>query len=599
MSLPFLLAILALSPVYAMDVLDPIEVEATKDVERFTFSDSTTIDRSQIERKTSVITTDLLTIESSLIPSQSGGPGSQVYYFLRGTDSSHIAFTIDGLKMNDTSAPGRSFDAAYFTSPFLNEVQIHKGPQPVLFGSDAIGGVVEFKARKGGEKPETRLTINGGSFGTVDATLSSDWNSKKHKGTLTFTQFHTDGLSRLNKKRHDAKEEDATDITQVTSGSTHQWTNKIQTELLLSYLHASAEYDGTKNAPPYTAVDRKGDYTKTNQYIAQQKTNVELSKTQSISLRNGLNRMTRLDENSDSGKSNFDSNFIQHELIHRGEWNNFGLLSGVSTEHEEAKTAYMKEESLDQTSVFSQAALKLNQWNFHLGGRLEEHSKYGTFTTGSGGVSFGFGKNKVFTQYSQGFKAPSLYQLFDTYSGNANLDPETNDSVLLGWERKTDTLETGITFFKNSFSNMLTYNSTSGKYFNQNHFISEGLEVTGKYKLNKFHFFGNYTYQEFKKNETPVLRRPHNIAVLGMSYFPVESLEFNLKGSIFSSREDKVGANFVKLAGYEVIDFGVKKTWEKDAVGIEIKNILDREYENIYGYSTMPRSVFGHYSHTF
>lgn len=594
MSLPIVLVFLLTAPVFAEE-LSPIEVEATKDVERFTFSDSTTISRKDIEETSSAVATELLSEESSLVLVQSGGPGSQTSFFLRGTDSSHIAFTIDGLKMHDTSAPGRSFDAAYFTSPLLNEIQIHKGPQPVLFGSDAIGGMVEFKTRKGGEKPETRLTINGGSFGTVDATLSSDWNSKKHKGTLTFTQFHTDGLSRLNKKRHDAKEEDATDITQVTSSSSHQWTGKVQTDLLLSYLHASGEYDGS-------GTDRAGDYTKTDQYITQQKTSVELSKTQSISLRNGLNRLVRLDENLAFGKSNFDSNFIQHELIHRAEWSHLGLLSGVSTEHEEAKTAYMKERSLDQTSVFSQAALKLNNWNFHLGGRLEEHSKYGTFTTGSGGVSFSFEKNKIFTQYSQGFKAPSIYQLFDSFTGNPDLDPETNDSLLIGWERKTETLETSVTLFKNSFSKMLTYvdlGGWTGKYFNQNRFISEGFELSGKYKLSQFHFFGNYTYQEFKENEEPVLRRPHNIAVLGVSYFPVETLEVNLKGSIFSSREDKVGTDFVTLAGYEVIDLGVKKTWEKDSVGIEIKNILDREYENIYGYSTLPRSIFGHYSHTF
>lgn len=596
MSLPILLGLLALSPVYAKDVLETIEVDATKDVERFTFSDSTTISRKEIEEKNSAVATELLTNESSLVVSQSGGPGSQTSFFLRGTDSSHIMFSIDGLKMHDTSAPGRSFDAAYFTSPLLNEIQIHKGPQPVLFGSDAIGGMVEFKTRKGGEKPETRLTINGGSFGTIDGTLSSDWNAKNHQGTLTFTQFHTDGISRLNKKRHDAKEDDATDITQVTSSSSHYWAKKIQTDLLLSYLHASAEYDGQNSSSQ--DVDRAGDYTKTDQYITQQKTTIELSKNQSISIRNGLNRLVRLDENLDFGKSNFDSNFIQHELLHRGEWKNFGLLSGLSTEHEGAESAYEKERSIDQTSLFSQAALNLNNWNFHIGGRLEEHSRYGTFTTGSGGISFGFGKNKIFTQYSQGFKAPSLYQLYGSWGvGNRDLDPETNDSALLGWERKTETLETAITLFKNSFSKMLTY--AGGTYVNQKHFVSEGIELSGKYRLRQIHFYGNYTYQDFKKNEDPVLRRPHNIAVLGMSYFPVETIEFNLKGSFFSSREDKVGTNFVKLNGYEVLDLGVKKTWDKDAVGIEIKNILDREYENIYGYSTMPRSVFGHYSHTF
>lgn len=590
MSLPIVLALLLSAPIFAEE-LAPIEVEATKDVEKFTFSDTTTISRKEIENASTPIATEIMSRESSLVLSQSGGPGSQTAFFLRGTNSEHVSFTIDGLKMFDASAPSRAFDAAYFSTPFLNEIQIHKGPQAVLFGSDAIGGMIEFKTRKGGDKPETRLTINGGSYGTIGTTLSNDWNAKNHKGTITFTQFHTDGISRLNEKRHDAKEADATDITQVTSGSTHQWTNKVQTELLFSYLRGMSEYDGG-----FPNTDRRGDYTITNQYIAQQKTSVELSKNQSISLRNGLNRQARLDETIDSGKTNFDSDFIQHEIVHRIDWSHISLLSGISTEHEEAETSYFEKESMDQTGLFSQAAVNLGAWDFHLGGRFEEHAKYGSFTTGSGGVSYTVNKNKIFAQYSQGFKAPSLYQLYAQYGGNPDLDPETNDSVIVGWERKTDVLEASVTFFKNSFSDLITYTT---EYINQNKFVSKGVEVTGKYKFNKFHVYGNYTYQEFDKNDAPVLRRPHNIAMVGVTYFPVETLAVNLKGSIFSSRVDKVGTNFVTLDGYEVFDLGVTKTWEKDSVGVEVKNILDRQYENIYGYSTMPFSIFGNYTHTF
>src|SRR5690606_4592785 len=98
-----------------------------------------------------------------------------------------------------------------------------------------------------------------------------------------------------------------------------------------------------------------------------------------------------------------------------------------------------------------------------------------------------------------------------------------------------------------------------------------------------------------KKEDTPVLRRPYNMAQAGVSYFPIETLELNMTGRWFSARKDFQG----KLNGYEVLDAGIRKSWDKDDASVQVKNILNREYEELYGFSVLPRSVFANYTHRF
>ena len=153
---------------FAETDLDVIEVEAEKDIRRFTFVSSHVIPAFELENTPVGIVSPALEKVPGLIISQNGGPGGRVSFFMRGTEGRHISFTLDGLKINDTSNTDRQFDAAFLTSPFIKDITVHKGPQAVMYGSDALGGMIEMKSRKGEDAPETRLSINAGSFATID-----------------------------------------------------------------------------------------------------------------------------------------------------------------------------------------------------------------------------------------------------------------------------------------------------------------------------------------------------------------------------------------------------------------------------------------------
>lgn len=577
-----------ISIAFAQTELEVVNVEATKDVERFTFSTSSEISSRELENQALGIISPELKKIPGVIAVQDGGPGGRISVFIRGTESRHASFTLDGLKLNDTGNIDRQFDASFITAPFVKNVTIYKGPQAVLYGSDALGGMFEMISRKGENAPETRLNINAGSFGTIGTTLGNDWQTGKNSGTLTATRFHTDGISRLNEKRHDAQEKDATDITQFTSSSRHQWENRVETNFLFSYLHGKAEQDGFTD-------DNNFDVGRTDQYIVQQKTNLEIGDYQAISLRNGFNRHQRNNDSLVMGSEFFNGNLLQNELIHRGEIGPHGLISGISFDKESASTKTL-DRSFDLFSAFFQTAFEKNDFKFHAGVRADKHSKYDSFFTGSVGAGF-----KDFTlQYSQGYKAPTLYQLYgpDSFGspvGNPDLVPETNHYLEASWSRKNEVWEGEISLFQNRLSNLFTFEFGKG-YFNQQRFIAEGIELSGKVSEGKFDYFASFTHQNFREEEATVLRRPYNFAQLGVSYFPQETLELNVSGRWFDSRKD-VGN--VKLNPYEVVDLALRKSWEKDDVSVQLLNILNREYEEIFGFSVLPRSLFVNYGHRF
>lgn len=579
---PFLFIILS-SPLFADEILEAVDVKAEKEFSEFYFGSSEKMTEFDLEKSPHSLLGTSLERTSGVVATQAGGPGGTTSYFIRGTESRHVGFTVDGLKLNDPSNTDRFFDSAFFTLPFIRQIQIYKGPQSVLFGSDSLGGLVDMESRKGENAPQTRLNLSAGSFGTVSSTLGHDWKSKKHNGTLTWTDFHTDGISRLNKKRFDAKERDAADITQLTSSSEHKWKEKWQTDLLFSYIHGKNELDdGTE--------DNSHDRSVNDQYLLQQKTHYEIDRSNALSLRNGLNRHQRFLNTNSSGHESFQGNLKQNEVLYRGEKKNISLLAGGASDLEDFTTSTVRKE-ITLNSIFAQAVVKKNDFSFLAGSRLDNHSRFGNFQTGSAGIKY----KELSLQYSKGFKAPSLYQLYapPAYGlqiGNDNLVPESNHALEAKWESKNDKYDHSIALFRNDLSNLITW--TNDGYRNQKRFTAQGAELSAKWRNEFLELAPNFTYQEFLNDESPVLRRPMNVIQMRVTSFLGELNEIFVLFKKSGSRKDQYNNQTVKLNGFETVDAGWKFRKQRYDLGIQVLNILNREYEEIFGYSVMPRSLF-------
>ncbi|HXH75776.1 MAG TPA: TonB-dependent receptor plug domain-containing protein [Bacteriovoracaceae bacterium] len=569
---------------YAAEELDPVEVTATKELSEFHLGSSQSL---QTETNSTVLLNGSVDDATGVVSSQNGGPGSRTSYFIRGTEARHVSFTIDNLKLNDPSNTDRQYDAAFLTTPFLRDITLYKGPQAVLFGSDAMGGLVDMRTRKGENAPETRATFNAGSFGTADASLSQDWHSKKGKGTLTWTSFRTDGISRLNKKRFNAKERDAADITQLTSSSTYSWNQKLETDLLVSFLRGNNELDGFMD-------DNTHDKSRGDQYLLQQRTHQEVSAHSTISLRNGFSRHQRNLKTLSVGENSFAGDLIQNELLFNFEKGDLKLITGVAIEKEQFEQSGANEYA-DLNSAFVQTSLKKGSFTWQGGLRADSHSRYGHYYTGSTGLSYEVAESVVALQFSQGFKAPSLYQLyadplFGAPIGNKDLMPEKNNAVEARWTYGI----LDVAVFRNALSNIITF--TNQGYRNQERFVAQGIELAADFKQHSFRLRPSMTMQEFKEEKTPVLRRPTSSLGLDASWFPYESLELFTKIRAFNHRNDiDENGSLVKLHGFETVSLGSKLSWSEHEYGVQVLNLTDREYEEVYAYSIMPRSLFFHY----
>lgn len=585
----FFFFLLFTTSIGAVENLDLIEVNATKEIEAFTFTQTETITSDELGSSPLPLASQVLERVPGLVSSQNGGPGARTTFFIRGTEARHVSFTLDGLKLNDPSNTDRQFDAAFLTLTSVDSIRVHKGPQAVLYGSDAMGGHIEMRTRKGSINPEKRLTLSGGSFGTAGAAYRHDWA----RGTLSVVRQRSDGISRFNEKRYDATERDGSEITQLTSSSAHPWSGKLQTDLLSSFIEGRNELDVTSDSS-----HEKG---RNHQYLLQQMTSFRLSKRTAFSLRNGLNRNERA-VTTDFGTNRFSGNLIQNELLWQQGNDEERIVSGVAIEEESLRLSGQRKFSL--SSVFFQGLLKAGRFSLQAGIRGDHHSRYGRFVTGGAGVEMRSDSGVWSVQFARGYKSPSLYQLYGPplvgfpSVGNRDLSPETNHSYEASWKKKLGEWELQNVTFQNRLSNLIEFDLVNG-YRNQGRFIAEGVEPSFKWTRESVEVRGSFTHQRFREQERIVLRRPHNMGQLHGTIFIQDAHEVFLKGRWFDSRKDQFAGKTLKLSSFETYDIGGVYRKSQYELSLQVVNLLDRKYEEIYGFSVLPRSIFGAWSMKF
>ncbi|HLT23309.1 MAG TPA: TonB-dependent receptor [Bacteriovoracaceae bacterium] len=571
---------------FASENLSPIEVSTAKNAEDFYSGSVEVIDREEIRKASFNELTEILSNVSGVTASSNGGPGSRTAFFIRGAESRHTAFSLDGLRLNDASNTDRQFDGAFFNPLMLSEIKIYKGPQSILYGPDALAGLVELTTSKGNGKDETHFSFGGGSFDTYKTFLMQDWGSEKHRGRVSAGYLSTQGISRLNKKRFGATERDSTKTYQLTSTSTHQF-SQWKTDFLVGYNFGESELDGFTD-------DNSHDTSRMNQFFIQQKSDLRLDNANSLVLRTGQSRYNRELQTLSTGVNHYLGVVTQVDfyLDHRKKGSHFIIGGGVDHEDFEIDRDFDRNNTLG-SGYFSH---KLSQgiYEFSYGVRFDHHQRFGDFFTYSFSPAFNLGDVNVNYLYATGLKAPSLYQLYGPpiYGfpvGNSDLKAEesVSHSVNLSWAHRLG--ELNMSLFSNEYKELITYSMLG--YLNQDRFKVEGVELSFKGRAGDFDFRPYLTIQHFKDHKSHLLRRPENFWGLDLSWQMNQAVrlwsKFEYRGKSYDNDEN---GSKVKLAGYEKVDVGISYGWGPSELALRIHNIFDREYEQVYGMNVMPRS---------
>ena len=384
----------------------------------------------------------------------SGGIGQQTSLFSGGANSYHTLVLFDGIRLNDPSTPNSSFDGGQDQINGLSRLEVIEGPMSAVFGSDAIGGVVNMIARRGGDGPlNARLDFAAGSFETLSAAAGIDGTLGNFRYAITGEGFVTDGFDLVPERMvTHTGDEDGAESSAITGVFDLQVTPSLSLDLLARHRRSSAEIDVFDYE--FVAPFRETRVDSTDAEIGQNDVTVarlgatwDLSDALSLRATVGSVNQDRVSNrfgaltDSFSGERRFADLTLNWQAGDVGGLSDVAIIAGVTGEREKAQIAQgygfpppfaFTNAEQDQTGAFITAHGRAGALSLTGAVRVDEFEGFGTQTTWRFGASFDVSEQaRLYGSYGTSFRAPSLYERYSG-AGVPDLDPEQGESWEVG-----------------------------------------------------------------------------------------------------------------------------------------------------------------------
>lgn len=557
----------------------------------------TVIDSTQLAHSAGKDLSQLLNQQVGLVVNgANSNPGKDKSVYLRGADSKYTLILMDGIPISDPSGVGGAFDLRLLPIDQIDHIEILKGSQSTLYGTDAIAGVINIITKQKGTKPfGGQGTVSYGSYNTSKAAISFSGNTKRVSYNVGYTHYNTDGISEAQEPEgvtgydKDGYSQDAFNASLTISP-----TASLTIRPFIRYADFDGKYDGgsfTDADATYTS--HVWDFGMTGQY--------SFGAGSLNLLASGTN--TDRNFNDDYGTTPYSGKFTNLELyVNQDMGKYFQLLGGINYQKHQMDTSAFH-------IISPYVSLFVNNYkgfSMEVGGRYNNHSQFGNVFTYSVNPSYLVNsKFKIFANYSTGFKTPTLGELYGPFSPNPKLKAEESTSLEGGIQYIAPSSHFNVraTVFQRSIINAITYGSDG--YENYNKQNDHGIEIEPTIKLSKLTLRGYYAFvagevtapnrpgQDTTYNN--LLRRPkHSVGVYaGYQISPAFFISANYK--TFSNRLDKYFNNSdyqtytVNLSAYQLLDVYAEYKLLKNmlTIFVDAKNVLNQQYVEVYGYSTM------------
>lgn len=537
--------------------------------------------------------------------SQSGAPGSTVGMVIRGSRSSQVLVLVDGVRLNDPSNPTREAEIATLDLNHVERIEVLRGPQSGLYGSDALAGVVNIVTRRAEEEGLTASgSIEAGSYRTwrTAATLHSGTDRVSAAASVAFTK--SDGFSSANKRFPGNEEDDGMESLNLSASVGLQATDSLYLEGRLQAILSEVEYDN--GGGPFADADNlaKNEHILTGLRARIGKKDATWQQTIDMNL-SYFDREFR----DDWGRISYQGDMMDAEWRHDVRIGKHHRVSaGVNARDERAKTDDLQRVSAYNIAVFLQDHATYGNADLVTGLRYDQHEEFGGELTWRAAPSYLI--NKTGTRFrgsvGTGFKAPSLYQLYAPdvgwgAMGNPDLDPETSLAWDLGFEQSLlkNRLAAGVTYFASRVKDQIEF--VNG-YENVSQVDAKGVEVFMRWQpIDILRLTASYTRTEAEDRDSgeDLIRIPKDRATLLADVQITPRLQWGTsllyKGafddryydsSLFSVVDARVDSSIVvNMSAHMTLN-------ERVTVFGRIDNLFDEEYEEIYGYGTAGRSGY-------
>lgn len=599
-------------PAFAQDVLPDLVITANKQPQSIQEigSSVTVITQEEIQKQGSKSVRDILDGQPGLNVAETGGPGGFVSLYMRGTDSRHTLVLIDGVRANDASTTGGETDLSLVSPQNIERIEIVRGPQSALYGSDAIGGVINIITKKGKQGPPVwQLRTEGGSYGSYGSKLSVSGATQDVNYAFGLHQYHTDGFQRYGYRipRLAYLNPNGTDPFNRYGGSgrvswrVNDW---LTLETGFNVTRSDVQYDSGFAPNPLAPNQQEGRLmTLFQRAIAE---NGPFRTT----LTTFQSRTERDYKTLDPSTSKYVGERVGAEAQEDVSLERYGKLTfGARFEQEKAKTdsiapwgATNTSDTQSTKSVYALYQIALfDRLHLSAGARRDHVTTFGTFDTFRLTAAYDLtATTRLHASYGTGAKAPSLYQLNAPFYGNPNLRPETSRGFDIGVDQTflDGDARVGVTYFNNRLRNLITGDAPAYVYYNVARAATSGFEVSGDYNIAPTFAKLKIAYTRLETEDLStglaLFRRPKNSARISVVFTPAPDLTIEPIVRLVGDRFDSNFPGRVKLPGYVrydvVADYKLNANVSVFARG---ENLTNAKYEDVYNYGTPGRSVYG------
>lgn len=528
----------------------------------------------------------------------SGGPGSATTMRVRGLDSKYIAVRIDGIDVSDPSAPQIQYDFGKLTTADVSRVEIVYGTQSALYGSSAVAGIINITTTRATEPGTTiRAEVEGGSFGTIGGTLGVSTLTERGELAFTLSRFRTDGFSAASEANGNT-EADGYDTTRLSFYGAYDVTDDLRLGLNGFWQDYDVDADGFDFG---TGLPADGPFlTEGEEGTAQGLRAFAEYSPGAIDHRLALAFYDN-DRSNDIGFGT--SSFLGERatLEYLGSTTILGdstLSFGASFSDESFTTSdsFGGAASGDRRigAVFAEGQFALNPaTDLAVSLRYDDYSDFGDFL--SGRVALAYRPSETTTlraSLSNGFRAPSLFEINDPTYGNPDLSPEESRTFELGVEHDLAGGATvQATAFWTDIDDLIQFIFPAGYVQTVGTTETRGIALSGRLPLgDRAEVFGNYTYTDATAPDgSQLVRVPKNDLTLGVSGDITERLRGVATAQFVSGIEDIGGPLDDYWVANATVTYAVNDVTE---AYLRVVNIFDEDYEVIEGYGTSGRAFY-------
>jgi vitamin B12 transporter len=535
---------------------------------------------------------------------QLGGPGTATSIFVRGTESNHVLFLVNGRRVGDPAGSGGVFDPQSLLVDNIERIEIVRGPRSVLYGSDAIGGVINVITKRARGPLTGSAHVEAGSFRTVSGRWSLGGDVGPVTMQLNLAKLRTDGIS-IAPDDEGNPENDGfrDDVASLALGFSPA--DGVTVDLYGQYVRAVTEIDN------FGADDVNSEDSRTIR-LAQIDVGADLiDDLWHVRLTGGFNDQDFQNDNppesgvGETSRSIFDGTIMETALLSDFDLARVGtLVLGLEARREQGKSSggafFNFDDQLRTYSAFAEYQFEFVERVFGtLGVRGDNNRDYESETTY--GASLGYRHLETATTVrasaGTGFKAPSLIDLFGGVTGLFIGNPELVPEKSFGWDAGVEQelfagrLALGATYFENDIDELIdgfAFDAATGLFTARNvdEATTRGVETFVEVQpLPDLSLALDYTFTrafDSAINED-LLRRPKHKASANLIWFPLDSLTVNF-ATLYTGSTVDVGG--VRMASYTVVD--VSAAYDLgDGMRLQgrVENLFDRDYEIADGFA--------------